>query len=580
MLSREELLNNIKLLENIGKYKIRYIMYSILKLVGLFFTILEPFLWANTINSIYKNDIIDSYKSVAILFLCYLLNIVISYILNITTNSIKNNMISDLKVSMMSALLHFKTSIFDSTQKGEFVSKFHSDVVAISDFIVDYISSTFVQLVQVLIIGIIIAKVDFSLMLSLLVGSLLISFIFIFYGNKIRIQYSEFRKIADKYFSNMYETLNNIREIKNLGVREQSLKKSSSLFKTIREKEIKYNKLIATSEILTNIIEKCVITSVLLWSVYLVYTKNMSVEKFIVFFSYSSQFSSCLKDISKLNSKIQSTSISFKRVYKILYDHHNFENKITNGNQINRVKDITISNLSFSYLSDNKIIDNVSMFFKENTITAIVGSSGNGKSTILHILNRLYDGYLGNVQINGIDLKLISEQSLRENVTRVFQEPLLFHGSILDNFKFVNEQLSEEEIIRCCKKAYIHEFIMSLPGGYDYVINENAINISTGQKQRLAIARALVKGANVFLFDEITSALDNEAQEYIKLTLSALRNNNCIIIVSHNISSIIDSDVIYVIDNGKVVGEGTHNELLKTCQAYINLYELESVNKN
>lgn len=560
---------------NLKKYKVKYCLYIFYKLVNLIFSILQPFIFAKILNLVYDKDIKKTYIYISILLLCYLIKSFTSYISDSTKNYVNNYMIEDIKADMIKAVIYFKTCIFDKTKIGEFVSKFHSDVIAIVDFIVDYIPTIFIEIFKIIIIGIVISSVDYKLMLMLLLGAIIVTSIFIRFGKKIRKKYIEFRKIADIYFSNMYETMTNIREIKNLGIRDICINKSIGIFDEIRKGENEYENLCLLSELVTTIIDNIVIIIVMFWSSYLVFSSSMSVDKFIIFFSYSAQFSSSLKVIASLNSKIQASSVSFKRVYEIIFDSEKIENLSRCTNKINNIEKIEMKKVSFSYSENIKVLDKISMSFNENGLVAIVGPSGNGKSTILHILNRLYDTYDGEVLFNNINLKSISEESLRCNITRVFQEPLMFNISIFDNFKIIKRDITKEEIIKYCKKAYIHDFIISLPEGYDTIINENSSNISIGQKQRLAIARALASGAKVLLFDEITSSLDNEAQEYINKTINEIKRNHIIVVVSHKISNITNANKIYVVNKGKIENKGTHEYLLGNCKLYKELYELE-----
>lgn len=560
---------------NLKKYKVKYFLYIFYKLVNLIFSILQPFIFAKILNLVYDKDIKKTYIYISILLLCYLIKSFTSYISDSTKNYVNNYMIEDIKADMIKAVIYFKTCIFDKTKIGEFVSKFHSDVIAIVDFIVDYIPTIFIEIFKIIIIGIVISSVDYKLMLMLLLGAIIVTSIFIRFGKKIRKKYIEFRKIADIYFSNMYETMTNIREIKNLGIRDICINKSIGIFDDIRKGENEYENLCLLSELVTTIIDNIVIIIVMFWSSYLVFSSSMSVDKFIIFFSYSAQFSSSLKVIASLNSKIQASSVSFKRVYEIIFDSEKIENLSRCTNKINNIEKIEMKKVSFSYSENIKVLDKISMSFNENGLVAIVGPSGNGKSTILHILNRLYDTYDGEVLFNNINLKSISEESLRCNITRVFQEPLMFNISIFDNFKIIKRDITKEEIIKYCKKAYIHDFIISLPEGYDTIINENSSNISIGQKQRLAIARALASGAKVLLFDEITSSLDNEAQEYINKTINEIKRNHIIVVVSHKISNITNANKIYVVNKGKIENKGTHEYLLGNCKLYKELYELE-----
>ena len=179
------------------------------------------------------------------------------------------------------------------------------------------------------------------------------------------------------------------------------------------------------------------------------------------------------------------------------------------------------------------------------------------------------------MSIDGIDIKELTEECLHETISVIRQSPFLFNMSIFDNFKIVKDDITLEEIREVCKRAYIDEYIMSLPKKYDTIIGEGGINLSGGQKQRLAIARTLLLNTKIILFDEATSALDNVSQEYIKKTIDDLVKDHTVIIIAHRLSTIIDADVINVIDKGTVVGKGKHKELLKNNEVYRSLYETE-----
>ena len=212
----------------------------------------------------------------------------------------------------------------------------------------------------------------------------------------------------------------------------------------------------------------------------------------------------------------------------------------------------------------------------ENKKIAIVGRSGNGKSTLFNLLLRYFDTTEGNILIDGIDIKDLTEASLRNNISIIRQTPFLFNMSILDNFKIVKPNTTLKEIREVCKKAYIDDYIMSLPNKYKTIIGEGGVNLSGGQKQRLAIARTLLLDTKIILFDEATSALDNESQEYIKKTIDNLIKDHTVIIVAHRLSTIVDADIINVIDQGKLDSSGKHEELLKNSKVYQKLYTIDS----
>ncbi len=207
-----------------------------------------------------------------------------------------------------------------------------------------------------------------------------------------------------------------------------------------------------------------------------------------------------------------------------------------------------------------------------------MGKSGQGKSTLFNLITRVFDVKEGQITLDDINIKDLTEEELRKHISIIRQEPFIFNRTILENFKIINKDIALEDIRKYTKMSYLDDYIMSLPNGYDTVLGEGGVNLSGGQKQRLSIARTLAKNSEVILFDEATSALDNSSQDYIKKTIDNLIKDHTVVIVAHRLSTIMDADIIYLVDKGKVVDSGTHNELLKTNKTYKNLYETESLN--
>ena len=286
-----------------------------------------------------------------------------------------------------------------------------------------------------------------------------------------------------------------------------------------------------------------------------------------------------VESISDFGVNFNKISVSLKRIDEIvnnrLYADENY-------GDINIVKPkgyIEFKNVKFRYSEDEDYtLKGLDLIIEPNRKTAVVGRSGNGKSTIFNLLLRYFDASEGDILVDGINIKELTEDSLRNTISIIRQSPFLFNVSIFDNFKYVKEDVSLKEVRKVCKQAYIDEYIMSLPNGYDTLVGEGGVNLSGGQKQRIAIARTLLLNTKVILFDEATSALDNESQEYIKKTIDSLVKNHTIIIVAHRLSTIVDADVINVIDKGMLAASGTHEELLKESKVYNKLYTNESSN--
>jgi len=312
---------------------------------------------------------------------------------------------------------------------------------------------------------------------------------------------------------------------------------------------------------------------------YLVIKGKLTYALFIVIESYIWRIDGVVESLSDFGINYNKVKVSLKRIDEILNNRKYKDEKFGKKELKNTKGIIEFKSVSFKYDEDEEYtLKGLNLKIEPNKKIAIVGRSGNGKSTIFNLLLRYFDASIGNVLVDGINIKDLTEESLRNNISIIRQSPFLFNMSILDNFKVVKEDATLEEIRDVCKKAYIDDYIMSLPNKYDTIIGEGGVNLSGGQKQRIAIARTLLINTKIILFDEATSALDNESQEYIKQTIDNLILDHTVIIVAHRLSTIVDADTICVIEDGSLEATGTHKELLKTSKTYKSLYLIDSQN--
>lgn len=241
-------------------------------------------------------------------------------------------------------------------------------------------------------------------------------------------------------------------------------------------------------------------------------------------------------------------------------------------------KDVTFSyrKRQNEFMPNALVLEKLSFTVQPKQTVAFVGASGCGKSTIFRLLDKLYIPNSGQIYIDDIDINDMSKDTLRSAICIINQSPYVFHDSIRQNLRYVRPDLTEEEMIRVCKAACIHDDIMKMDEGYDTVIGEGGMDISGGQKQRLAIARGLLCNASIFVLDEATSALDNTTQSKVLEAISNLGDDHTVLMIAHRLSTIIDSDMIFYIGDGHVVASGTHQDLLKKCPEYRELYFAES----
>jgi ATP-binding cassette subfamily B protein len=285
--------------------------------------------------------------------------------------------------------------------------------------------------------------------------------------------------------------------------------------------------------------------------------------------------------LSELNSSVQQALVSIKRIFELL-NNMNYPIEKFGKLDIKTIRgEIEFEKVCFNYGTKQKIINDISFTIKPNKKIAFVGKSGVGKTTLFNLLLKLYDPVSGRIKIDDMYLEDYSEETLRKHISVVRQTPFLFNMSLKENLLLANPQASNDELIEACNSAQIHRHIISLPRGYDSIVGEGGINFSEGQKQRIAIARALLKKSKIILFDEATSALDNESQYAIKKSIDAVSKNHTIIIIAHRLFTVIDADEIIVFNRGKIVGIGTHVTLLNSNSIYKQLYkkEIDTINK-
>lgn len=388
----------------------------------------------------------------------------------------------------------------------------------------------------------------------------------------------ERKKEQDNLTSLINESVRGIREIKTLGVKRNLITNVEELIKDIYFKITEEIDIEKNFNIKTSLLKASLECGVFATCVILLYYKRIDLTFFIAMTYYVYRYTWLLEDINDLSQSYQKIVVSLSRVNDIL------ENRLSGDEQFGTAKIdnfkgvIEFKNVGFGYPNEEHILNDFNLKIEPHKKIAIVGSSGQGKSTIFNLLTRVFDPNEGEITIDGINLKDLSENELRKHISIIRQEPFVFNRTIKENFEIINKDITIEEIRKCTKMAYLDDYIMSLPKKYDTILGEGGVNLSGGQKQRLSIARTLSKGSEVILFDEATSALDNKSQEYIKKTIDDLVNDHTIVIVAHRLSTIIDADIIYVIDNGKIVSSGTHKELLKQSKIYKKLYETDALN--
>ena len=281
-----------------------------------------------------------------------------------------------------------------------------------------------------------------------------------------------------------------------------------------------------------------------------------------------------IRSLATLNMAAYSGAAAFKRISKVIDKKIDIIEESHAPELIIKNSDIKFENISFKYNgTDEQAINKINFDIQGNTMSAFVGHSGAGKSTIMNLLPRFYDPQVGSIKIDNQNIKRVSLKSLRKQLSMVSQDVILFDDSIRNNIAYAKKDASQSDIERACKFAAADEFINKLSNGYETIIGENGVRLSGGQKQRISIARAILKESPIILLDEATSSLDAESEEIVQNAITNLTKNKTTLVIAHRLSTIHNADKIFVLKSGKILNSGNHDFLINNCNEYKSLYE-------
>ncbi len=556
--------------------KLRLFIYCSLVILTYIPVLLTSFLWGYAIEGLIEQDFnkflifVICRESTHILFHA-ILSFPRDYLYKYLEIKFTKNVIKD----MYSKIQDMPAIAFEEVGVGEFINRLTTDPDRVLQLLSKLMKMSCRAFVIVLIL-IIAFTSSIILGMEIVVFGIIMGFISYKFFPKIKKTQEQIKKESDLQVKTATENLTGIREIKALGVKENIKDRLFANIDRVFINERKMNNYELIYYNLNTIVYFILQAMILITAGYFVYKGTLTYALFVVIESYVWRIDDVVESISDFGINYNKVRVSLKRIDDVLSNRVYEDEKFGNVDIENPKGIIKFENVSFKYREDEEYtLKNFNLKVEPNKKVAIVGRSGNGKSTIFNLLLRYFDSNEGNIYLDDCNIKDLTEKSLRNNISIIRQTPFLFNLTIMDNFRIVKKDVTLEEVRNVCKRAYIDDYIMSLPKQYETLIGEGGVNLSGGQKQRIAIARTLLINTKVILFDEATSALDNESQDYIKKTIDDLVKDHTIIIVAHRLSTIVDADIINVVDKGKLVASGTHKDLLEKSETYRLLYNKE-----
>lgn len=556
-----------KYMENNKKLFIVYILLSIL--VGVIGALI-PLISAQCILKI-QEELWIQLIFVAFFYVSMkMLSSLVGYLSSKVSRIFYRETYLNLQVEVARSIISLETKEIDNNSSGVFIDRLSQDISNIAE-----IFRTIFKKLNIIItnVGILIAVFSINKIIFLyFLCALLIMFCF----EKMYLvrQYERqkyFKKVKETNTGLVSELVRGIRDIKVLNCYSDFESKIYKRLKKANQVQYQMSEMTKRYELLREFLKNIFNFFFIVLGVVLIYRENLVAANFVILFMYTDKVFDFLVTIINLLEVLKDFNLSSERVFEIIdgkYQKEEFGTlkvKKLDGN-------FKFEHVDFGYREGINVIHGMNLEIPSFQTTAIVGESGAGKTSVFNMITKLYRINKGKISIDGYDINEITEESLRGNISLITQNPYIFNFSIKENFQIVKKDATMEEIENVCKKACIHDYIMSLPEKYDTQLGEAGINLSGGQRQRIAIARTLLTDAKIILFDEATSALDNETQKNITQAINNLQGEYTILIVAHRLSTIKESNQIVVMKKGQIVAVGSHKELLEKDKYYQKLY--------
>jgi len=484
--------------------------------------------------------------------------------------------LTDMQIRLYAHLMRMDIAFFHANSTGRLISRFTNDInsmrMAVSNAMTSFGKDS---LSLIFLVGVMFEKEwRLALIAFLVLPAAVIPIARL--GKRMRKVSANTQVQVGTFMTILEQTFHGIRHVKAYGMAEYEKKRVSGLANDIYHLIIKASRTRAMSSPIMETLAGAAITLVIVYGGYRVIEGGTTQGQFFAFIAAALMAYEPAKRLANLNTNLQEGLAGADRLFQV-FDTEPTIVDAPNATEL-QIKGgmIEAKNVSFAYdEADKSALTDISLTVAAGKTVALVGPSGAGKSTILNLIPRFYDLDAGTIAIDGQEISKVTMESLRHNLALVSQEITLFDDTVQANIAYGRKDATEEEIIEAAKNAAAHDFITELPNGYDTMVGEQGVKLSGGQRQRLAIARAMLKNAPILLLDEATSALDTESERKVQAALNKLMENRTTLVIAHRLSTVVDADVIYVIDDGRILEQGTHAELLTKKGAYANLYALQ-----
>ena len=498
-----------------------------------------------------------------------------SYTEKYITTNLGQWVMHDLRDILYSHIQRLSLGFHDRKQTGDLISRLTSDIDALQGFISSGLLGVLVN--SLTLVGMVAIMVSLNwrfTLIALSVAPLLFAVVF-HYTRRIKRATREVRKKEGEMVSVIQEVLSSMRVVKAFGREQFEQRRFAEESRESIEIALQVRGMKVTLSPLVDVIIAAGTCLVLWFGGQLVLAGALSAGSLVLFIWYLGRMYKPMRELSKMTDAYSKAAVGYERIREVLDTDHEIRDQ-PGARRAPRFRGrIELSNVSFGYQPNYPVLKQISLMVEPGQVAALVGPTGAGKTTIVNLIPRFYDPDTGTVAIDGTDVRLFQQESLRQQISFVLQETLLFHGPVWYNIAYGKPGASRAEILRAAELANAHEFIEQLPQRYDTVIGERGVTLSGGQRQRIAIARAVIRQSPILILDEASTGLDAASENLVFEALDRLMEGKTSIVIAHRLPTIRSADLIFVVDGGEIMERGNHAELLRKGGLYAELHKLQ-----
>lgn len=532
----------------------------------------NPYIYGNIIDCITEGQKSEFEKWLIAFFGALALTQLLESVESVIGNWVVNRIENEMQDNLMKKMLSLSCKEIDKYTEGELLNRLEFDAEKIIEYYLDLLTSILMIVLNLSISIYFILRISKKLSIIAFIMLPMLYLVNFAFHNKIHKLNECTKQFEDRYYGFVNDIFSNLKFVKSFRMEEKLNSNYIEYLKKRLRLQMKNTYLTSFIGLIRGFLGNSVNIVILFAAGMAIISGSMTIGNMVAFNSYLGKFFEAISKVMELNLNRQGVLVSYERMIEL--ENHLMEEKETGVVLKQKIQKMACRDLAFGY-DDKKILDGFDLEIRDTGIYSLVGANGCGKSTLLKLLERFYEVDSGVIEINEKDIEKYTLSSLRKSIFYMAKEPFFMQDTVINNLRMGHDEISDKEIIAACQRTGIHEEIVKLPKGYETIVEKGGKNLSSGQKQKLGFARVLLSQADLILLDEVTSDLDGTAEKRICDLMEELSKNAILLNISHKPESLIRSREVFLVENGRIIGSGTHQELLGKYEQYRRFFERE-----